>query len=406
MRKTISALIVMAFVVTMLPALIFAQTTEIYINNGPLTIGKNSVVTVVVRETGTRKLVEGAEVTMEGCGVSGLKKSNAKGEAVFNITPTEEGKIKVTVKLDGYHPTDTTIPVIPDKSEPQLDIDPVTSPTNQRQITIVGKTRPGCEVYVGSVKATVDTTGNFKAVVSLNEGMNVFRVKSSTQYASTTKEVSVELDSQNPSMIVETKLSKEHYVDVEKITISGRVEPGSKVLINGIQATVVNDYFIAEIPVKLGTNAIEIVATDKVGNTSKVNYEVKVWHKKEIKVTIDSTLAFIDGKEEILTSPPVIVGGRTMVPLRFVGSAFGAEFTYDQPTKTITITYEGKIIVLIIGSKSATVDGSTVAVDPPAQLVKGSTMVPLRFLADVFGATTAYDAQTKTVTVTKEILQP
>jgi hypothetical protein len=404
MRKIFSAIAVVALVVTMLPALILAQSTEIYINNGPLTIGKNSIVTVVVRETGTRKLVEGAEVTMDGCGVAAVKKSNAKGEAIFNITPTEEGKIKVTVKLDGYHPTDTTIPVIPDKSEPSLDIDPVSSPTNQRQITIVGKTRPGCEVYVGSVKASVDGNGNFKAVVSLNEGKNVFRVKSSTQYASTTKEVTVELDSQNPAVIIETKLSNEHYVDVEKITIQGRVEPGSKVLINGIEATVVNDYFVAEIPVKLGTNTIEIVATDRVGNTSKLNYEVKVWHKKEIKVTINSTQAFIDSKEETLSTPPVIVGGGTMVPLRFVGTAFGAEFTFDQPTKTITITYEGKVIVLVIGSKTATVDGKTVAVNPPAQLVKGSTMVPLRFLADAFGATTSYDAQTKTVTVTKEIL--
>lgn len=405
MRKTLTAILAGLMVIAVLPALAFAQTTEIYINNGPLTVGKNSVVTVVVRETGTKRLVEGAEVSMDGCGVGMMKKSNSKGEAAFNITPTETGKIKVVVKLEGYHPTDTTIPVGPDRSEPSLDIDPIPSPTNQKQVNIVGRTRPGCEVMIGSVRAVVDANGAFKATVALNEGKNTIRIKASTQYASTSKDVVIELDSQNPSMIVETKLEKEHYVDVEKITIQGRVEPGSKVTINGVEAIVVNDYFLAEIPVTLGTNKVEIIATDKVGNTSKLNYEVNVYHLKVIKVTIDSTQATIDGKEEILTTPPKIIGGRTMVPLRFIGTAFGAGFSYDQNTKTITITYGSMTIILPIGSKTATVDGKTVAVDPPAQIVGGATMVPLRFIADIFGAQTAYDQQTRTVTVTKEVLQ-
>jgi hypothetical protein len=402
MRKMMTAILAGLLVATLLPAIAFAQTTEIYINNGPLTVGKNSIVTVVVRETGTKRLVEGAEVSMDGCGVGMMKRSNSKGEAVFAVVPTETGKIKVVVKLDGYHPTDTTIPVGPDRTEPPLDIDPIPSPTNQRQVTIAGRTRPGCEVYVGNVRATVDATGAFKATVALNEGKNTIRVKSSTQYATTSREINVELDSQNPGMIIETKLSKERYVDVDKITITGRVEPGSRVQINGIDAIVVNDYFVCEVPVKLGSNTLEIVATDKVGNTSKLSYEVKVWHKKVIKVTIDSTQAFVDGKEEILSSPPKIINNRTMVPLRFIGTAFGALFNYDQPTKTITITFEGKTIILPINSKTATVDGISVAVDPPAQLVGGSTMVPLRFIADIFGATTAYDPQTRTVTVTRE----
>ena len=403
MKKTLSILAIVFLALTAIPLAALGQSTEIYIDNGNLVVGRQSILTIIAREIGTRKLVEGAEVTLDGCGVGSIKKSNAKGEAVFIIVPTEEGKIKVEVKLNGYHPADTSIPVGPDRSEPTLDIDPVPSPTRQKQITVAGKTKSGCEVYVGNVKATVDANGAFKATIALSEGKNVIRVKSSTQYAFVTKEITVELDTQNPSMIVETKLEKEHYVDVTKITVQGRVEPGSKVKINGIDAIVVNDYFIADIPVQLGVNKVEIIATDMVGNTSALSYEVKVWHLKVIKVTIGSTTAYIDGKEEILSSPPAIVSSKTMVPLRFVGTAFGAEFAYENTTKTITITYEGKIITLQLGSKTATVDGIPMAVDPPAQLVKNSTMVPLRFIADIFGAQTSYDAQTRTITVTKEI---
>lgn len=404
MKRTLSILAVVFLALTAIPLTTLGQSTEIYIDNGNLVVGRQSVLTVIAREVGTKKLVEGAEVTLDGCGVGSIKKSNSKGEAVFTIVPTEIGKIKVTIKLDGYHPADASVPVGPDRSEPTLDIDPISSPTRQRQITVAGKTKSGCEVYVGNVKATVDASGAFKATIALSEGKNVIRVKSSTQYAFTTKDITVELDTQNPSMILETKLEKEHYVDVSKITIQGRVEPGSTVKVNGIDAIVVNDYFVAEIPVQIGVNKVEIVATDKVGNASTLSYEVKVWHLKVIKVTIGSTTAFIDGKEEILTTPPSIISGKTMVPLKFVGTAFGAVFNYDAPTKTITITYEGKTITLQLGSKTAVVDGVTMTVDPPPQSIKGSTVVPLRFIADIFGAQTSYDAQTRTITVTKEVM--
>lgn len=403
-KKTLSMLAVLFLAVSVLPMLAIGQSTEIYIDNGKLVIGRQSTITIVVREVGTRKLVEGAEVTLEGCGISGIKKSNSKGEAVFVVVPIEQGKVAVKVNLNGYHPADATIPVSPDRSEPPLDIDPIPSPTNQRQITVVGKTRVGCEVYVGNVKAVVDANGSFKATIALSEGRNVLRVKASTQYAFSTKEIAVELDTQNPSMILETKLEKEHYVDVTKITVQGRVEPGSAVTINGVSAIVVNDYFIAEIPVQIGVNKIEIVATDRVGNKSSLSYEVKVWHLKVVKVTINSTTANIDGTDETLSVPPTIVGGKTLVPLKFLGTAFGAKFTYEPTTKTITITYEDKTIILQLGSKTASIDGKTVTVDPAPQAMKGSTMVPLRFIADVFGAQTNYDSQTKTITITKEVL--
>jgi hypothetical protein len=404
-KKTLSMLAVLFLAVSALPLFALGQSTEIYIDNGKLVIGRQSTITIVVREVGTKKLVEGAEVTLEGCGISGIKKSNSKGEVVFAVVPTEQGKVIVKVKLDGYHPTDTTIPVSPDRSEPPLDIDPIPSPTNQRQIAVVGKTRVGCEVYVGNVKATVDANGAFKATIALSEGKNVLRVKASTQYAFSTKEITVELDTQNPAMIIEDRIDKEHYVDVNKITIRGRVEPGSTVKVNGIEAIVVNDYFIVDVPVQIGTNKIEIIATDKVGNSSSLSYEVKVWHKKVIKITINSTTANIDGTEETLSVPPTIVGGKTLVPLKFLGTAFGAQFTYEPTTKTITITYEEKTIVLQLGSKTASVDGKNVTVDPAPQAIKGSTMVPLRFIADIFGAQTSYDSQTKTITITKEVLK-
>jgi hypothetical protein len=50
----------------------------------------------------------------------------------------------------------------------------------------------------------------------------------------------------------------------------------------------------------------------------------------------DTTLA-IDAANSAVV--PFITNGRTMLPLRFVAASLGAQVSYDQGTKTITITY-------------------------------------------------------------------
>ncbi|HZL82626.1 MAG TPA: stalk domain-containing protein [Candidatus Deferrimicrobium sp.] len=78
-----------------------------------------------------------------------------------------------------------------------------------------------------------------------------------------------------------------------------------------------------------------------------------LWNSKEQKVTllgskkvelwIGKPQAMVDGVG-VLIDPanplviPRINGGRTMLPLRFVGETFGAEILYDQLLRTVTIT--------------------------------------------------------------------
>ncbi|HOO97562.1 MAG TPA: stalk domain-containing protein [Caldisericia bacterium] len=59
----------------------------------------------------------------------------------------------------------------------------------------------------------------------------------------------------------------------------------------------------------------------------------------------------------------------------------------------------GGIIELQIGSKTATVDGVEVELDTEPIIHNGRTMVPIRFIADAFGAVTSWDGETKTVTI-------
>ena len=98
---------------------------------------------------------------------------------------------------------------------------------------------------------------------------------------------------------------------------------------------------------------------------------------------------------EVLTTPvpPQIIAGTTFVPVRALGEALGAEFVWDGAARTVTIDAPGgNVFVLTIGSVD--VRGSdTPLLAAPFLHPAGHTMVPLRFIAEAFGADVNFDPQ-------------
>lgn len=98
-----------------------------------------------------------------------------------------------------------------------------------------------------------------------------------------------------------------------------------------------------------------------------------------------------------LDAAPFIFNGRAMVPLRFIGEKLYAKVSYDPATKTATFTRGNTVVIVKIGSPTANVDGKEVKFDPPATIKDGRTFVPVRFIADAFGAKTTWEPQTKQI---------
>ncbi|RXT00128.1 stalk domain-containing protein [Ammoniphilus sp. CFH 90114] len=57
----------------------------------------------------------------------------------------------------------------------------------------------------------------------------------------------------------------------------------------------------------------------------------------EVKLVIGNPVAFIHGVEVPLEAPPIIEGGRTLIPLRFFSEAFQADVKWDHATREIHI---------------------------------------------------------------------
>jgi hypothetical protein len=96
---------------------------------------------------------------------------------------------------------------------------------------------------------------------------------------------------------------------------------------------------------------------------------------------------------------PVENGGRVLVPLRGVLEKLGAYVSYDSGRQEVRAVRNESHITLPIGSDTARVNGRTVTLDVPARILNGSTMVPLRFVAESLGARVDYQPQTSTVAI-------
>ncbi len=87
-----------------------------------------------------------------------------------------------------------------------------------------------------------------------------------------------------------------------------------------------------------------------------------------------------------MDAAPFISNGRTVVPIRIIAEAFGAKIDWDGATQTITITLNDNLISMQIGNPKATVNGEMVVLDTAPVINNGRTFVPLRFIAEAFGA--------------------
>ena len=100
---------------------------------------------------------------------------------------------------------------------------------------------------------------------------------------------------------------------------------------------------------------------------------------------------------------PSEVRGRVLVPLRGVLEQMGAYVGWDQTTQTVSASKGDLDLSLPIGSRTARVNGKDVSLDVPAQVVDGTTMVPLRFISEALGANVQWVEATQTVEVTTAI---
>jgi len=99
----------------------------------------------------------------------------------------------------------------------------------------------------------------------------------------------------------------------------------------------------------------------------------------EISVTIDGIAVNFEGQ------PPIVIDGRTLVPVRGVFEHLGFDVDWQQDAMTATLTSDSHIVVITIGHNTFTTNGKIHELDVPAQIIGGRTLLPIRAAVESVG---------------------
>mgnify|MGYP002537201487 CR=1 FL=1 len=121
-------------------------------------------------------------------------------------------------------------------------------------------------------------------------------------------------------------------------------------------------------------------------------------------------LVLVNDKEVVFDVPPQIINGRTMVPMRKICEAIGADVHWNEETKQITIASIGKGVEMVVGSPKISVGhidfkkkeyvlDEEKEIECSPCIVDGRTLVPVRALAEPLGLIVGWDEQTRTITI-------
>ena len=91
---------------------------------------------------------------------------------------------------------------------------------------------------------------------------------------------------------------------------------------------------------------------------------------------------------------PAIVDGRTLVPVRVIIEAMDGAVDWDEATRTVTITIDGKVLKLVIDQEIA-------GFGTGAKIIESRTMVPIRYISEYVGFTVKWVEATQQVIITR-----
>lgn len=109
---------------------------------------------------------------------------------------------------------------------------------------------------------------------------------------------------------------------------------------------------------------------------------------------------YVDEKKVEYPVKPILQDGTTLVPLRETFQAMGASIAWDAVNKKVTAKNGNREVILIIDSNVAYIDGESVQLAAPAIIYQRKTMIPLRFVGEAFGGTVTHHETTKNIMIT------
>lgn len=125
---------------------------------------------------------------------------------------------------------------------------------------------------------------------------------------------------------------------------------------------------------------------------SKTEYNITdLYSGSDIKLVIDCPTALINGipkrvdNDNTSVVPYISNENRTLVPIRFISEALGADVEWDNDTKTVTVKKQDITVKMVIGDTNYTVGTEAKTMETAPSITQDRTMIPLRAAAEALG---------------------
>lgn len=122
-------------------------------------------------------------------------------------------------------------------------------------------------------------------------------------------------------------------------------------------------------------------------------HQASAWAEAPVKLVVNGRPVETD------VNPYIDANGRTMVPVRFVAESLGAAVEWREAEQQVNIRYGGQSIRLHINDRRVLAGDREIILDTVPVIAGGRTMVPLRFVAETLGATVGWNGDLRTVFV-------
>lgn len=118
--------------------------------------------------------------------------------------------------------------------------------------------------------------------------------------------------------------------------------------------------------------------------------------EESVAMVIDEPYAMKNGSMTAIDSEntevaPFVKNDRTLVPIRFIAEAFGADVGWNQVKQEVTIKKDKTAIKMTVGANSYRIGSKEYGLDVPAQITEDRTFVPLRAVAESLGKKVVWD---------------
>lgn len=106
---------------------------------------------------------------------------------------------------------------------------------------------------------------------------------------------------------------------------------------------------------------------------------------KRVEMFIGKNTMLDNGQQKSMDAAPYISSSRTYVPLRALAEVFGAQVNWDGATRTVTVSDGTNTVQMVIGSTDYSVNGQQKTMDVAPEITGDRTYMVVRYVAEALG---------------------